>query len=76
MQSQKIVEHQDDMASGPINSSGEKRKGDPNFSNNFTYNNHLNNKILDNKSSFLSPNGTTYLNTLGSLDRNYKNQIQ
>jgi hypothetical protein len=64
------------MASGPINSSGEKRKRDPNYSNNFTYNNHFNNKILDSKSSFLSPNGTTYLNTLGSLDRNYKNQIQ
>jgi hypothetical protein len=33
------------MASGPINSSGDKKKGDPNYSNNFIYNNQINNKI-------------------------------
>ena len=32
-----------------------------------------NNKISDNKSSFLSPNGTTDLNNFGSLERNFKN---
>lgn len=33
------------MASGPINSSGDKKKVDPNYSNNFIYNNQINNKI-------------------------------
>ena len=68
--SQKIIEQQDDL--GPINSSGDKKNKDPNYSNNFIFNN-LNNKILDCKSSFLSPNGTSYLNTIGSLERNIQN---